>query len=270
MRLTDRVKSAFTVKIIRFACPEARADRYAAWDEPFRRRDPDRIPLENLRRREARARRCQLRRPARADLRPARPERRGQVDADQHPRRTGREDQRQGDRLGLRHRRASAQRQALDRHRAAGNPVRPLLHAARSAGDPGRPLRNPARAAAHDGAARSDAPHRQGRCLCAHLVRRNEAPPAGGQGDGPCAADPRARRADGRRGHRASPPALGLCAGTERGRRHGRPDHALSRRSGRALRPDRDHQPGPRDRQRTDAGAGGQGAGKGSRRHLRS
>ena len=114
--------------------------------------------------------------------------------------------------LGLRHRPASAQRQALDRHRAAGDPVRPLLHAARGAGDPGRPLRHP------EGA--SGAPtellaavhlDRQGRRLCAHPVGRHEAAAAGRQGDGPFAADPGARRADRRRRRRASPAAVGLC-----------------------------------------------------------
>src|SRR5688572_15661907 len=103
MRLTDRVKSAFTIKIICFACREHTPTAMRLFDEPFRRRDPDRIPLENLRWREARPRRCELRRPARADLWSAGPERRWQVDADQHPRRIGREDQWQGNRLGLRH-----------------------------------------------------------------------------------------------------------------------------------------------------------------------
>ena len=92
--------------------------------------------------RQARAERGQLRRAARADLRAARPQRRGQVDPDQHPRRPGREDRRQGEDLGLRHRRASAQRQALDRRRAAGDHLRSLLHAARDAGDPGGAVRH--------------------------------------------------------------------------------------------------------------------------------
>ena len=52
---------------------------------------------------------------------------------------------------------------------------------------------------------------RQGECLFADAFGRHEAAAAGGQGDGPFAADPGARRADrwGRR--RASPPAVGLC-----------------------------------------------------------
>ena len=65
-------------------------------------------------------------------------------------------------------------------------------------------------------AARRDAPDRQGRRLFAHSVRRHEAAAAGRQGDGPFAADPGARRADRRRRHRASPPALGLCAPAQR------------------------------------------------------
>ncbi len=60
-------------------------------------------------------------------------------------------------------------------------------------------------------AARGDAPDRQGQCLFAHLVGRDEAAAAGRQGDGPFAADPGARRADRRRRRRASPAAVGLC-----------------------------------------------------------
>ena len=51
---------------------------------------------------------------------------------------------------------------------------------------------------------------------------------------------------------------------------HGRADHALSRRSGGAVRPHRDHPPRPGDCQRTDARPRGQGAGEGGRRDLRS
>ena len=120
---------------------------------------------------QARARRRQFRRSARPDLRAARPQWRGQIDAHQHPRRTGGEERRHGDRLGLRHRRASAQRQALDRHRPAGNPLRPLLHAERSARNPGRSLRHPESRSEHRRAACRDAPHRQGRTPIRGLCR---------------------------------------------------------------------------------------------------
>ena len=47
------------------------------------------------------------------------------------------------------------------------------------------------------------------------LVGRHEAAAAGGQGDGPFAADPGARRADRRGRHRASPAIVGLCPAVE-------------------------------------------------------
>ncbi len=115
------------------------------------------------------------------------------------------------DDLGLRHRRASAQRQTIDRRGAAGDHLRPLLHAAGDARDPGRAVRHPAGPAAAGRAARGDAPDRQGQRLFANAVRRHEATAAGRQGDGPLAADPGARRADRRRRRRASPAAVGLC-----------------------------------------------------------
>ena len=214
-----------------------------------RARDPHRIAVEDLCRRQARAQRGQLRRPARADFRPARPQRRGQVDPDQHPRRAGREDRRQGEHLGLRHRRASAQRQALDRRRPAGDHLRSLLHAARDARDPGRAVRQSRRRPEERRAARRDAPDRQGQRLCAHLVGRHEAAAAGRQGDGPFAADPGARRADRGGRRRASPPAVGLCPPAQRPGRHHRAHHPLSRGSRGTVRPDRDHPPRPGDRQ---------------------
>ena len=103
---------------------------------------------------------------------------------------------RQRHHLGLRHRRASAQRQALDRRGAAGDRVRSLLHAPGGAGDPGRALRHPQGGPADDGAAPRDAARGQGRRLCAHPLGRDEAAAAGRQGDGPFAADPGPRRAD--------------------------------------------------------------------------
>ena len=139
-----------------------------------------------------------------------------------------------GDDLGLRHRRASAQRQGVDRHRAAGNPVRPLLHPARDAGDPGRPLRRAQGRAADDGIAARGASRGQGQRLCAHAVGRHEAAADGGQGDGPYAAGAGARRADRRRRHRTAPAALGLCPPAQRAGRDGGADHALSRGSRRS------------------------------------
>ena len=135
--LALRVKSAFTLFIL---------SRCAAALMPPASMDEPAIRIESLSKTyaggQARAERGQLRRAARADLRAAGAQWRGQVDADQHPRRAGREDRRQGEYLGLRHRPASAQRQALDRRRAAGDHLRSLLHAARDAGDPGRAVRN--------------------------------------------------------------------------------------------------------------------------------
>ena len=151
--------------------------------------------------------------------------------------------------LGLRHRRAPAQFEALDRRRPAGNHLRPLLHAARDARDPGRLVRHRAVRAAKRRAARRHAPHRQGQRLFAHAVGRNEAPAAGRQGDGPFAADPRARRADRRSRRRAPPPAVGLCPQAPRAGRHHRAHHPLSRGSRGIVRPDRDHQSRPGDRQ---------------------
>ena len=81
------------------------------------------------------------------------------------------------------------------------------------------------------------------RCLCAHAVGRDEAAAAGGQGAGAFAAGDRARRADRGRRYRAAAAALGICRELNRRRRDGGADHALSRGSRAAVRPDRDHQP---------------------------
>ena len=160
----------------------------------------------------------QLRRAAGLDLRAARPQRRGQVDADQHPGGAGQQDQRERVDLGLRHRRAPPERQGVDRHRQPGNPVRPLLHAVRDAGDPGRALRRPQARATQPRTASRRPPGGQGRRVCPNPVRRHEAPADGRQGDGPFAPRPRPRRADRGRRHRTSPAALGLCPRTERRR----------------------------------------------------
>ena len=122
------------------------------------------------------------------------------------------EKQRPGDGLGLRHRQAPAQRQTVDRHRPAGNLVRPLLHAVAKRWRSRRGCTEFRKARAEDRrAARRDAPVRQGQCLFAHLVGGHEAAAAGCQGDGPFAADPGARRAHRRRRHRAS---AGSCGTT--------------------------------------------------------
>ncbi len=105
--------------------------------------------------------------------------------------------------------------------------------------------------------------------LFAHAVGRHEAAAAGRQGDGPLAAGAGARRADRRRRRRAAPAALGLCPRAQRAGRHDRADHALSRGSRGAVRPHRDHQPRPADRQRADPRAGRHGAGEGRRGHRR-
>jgi ABC-type sugar transport system ATPase subunit len=72
----------------------------------------------------------------------------------------------------------------------------PFFTPVRSAREPGRDVRHRPRSAPLGGAARRGAPRRQARRLFAHAVGRDEAAPADRQGDGPLAADPRARRAD--------------------------------------------------------------------------
>ena len=116
------------------------------------------------------------------------------------------------DDLGLRHRRASAQRQARRsascRRRSSFDPFFTPREALEiQAGLYGVPKAE----RRTDAAARRGASDGQGRRLCAHAVGRHEAPAAGRQGDGPFAADPGARRADRGRRHRASPAAVGLC-----------------------------------------------------------
>ena len=214
-----------------------------------RARHPHQIAVQDLCRRQARAQRCQLRRPARTDFRAARPQWRGQIDADQHSRRAGHQDARQGRHLGLRRGRASAQRQARDRRRPPGDHLRPVLHAPRDARDPGRAVRRPGGRAEERRIARRDAFDGQGRCLFADLVGRHEAPAAGGQGDGSFAADPGPGRTHRRGRRRASPAAVGLCPPPQRPGRHHRAHHPLSRGSRAIVRPDRDHPSRPGDRQ---------------------
>ena len=96
--------------------------------------------------------------------------------------------------------------------------------------------------------ARGDAPHRQGQCLFANALGRHEAKAARRQGDGPFAANPRARRTDCRCRCRASPPAVGLRPKASRAWRHHRAHDALSRGSRGAVRPDRNHPPRPSHR----------------------
>jgi ABC-2 type transport system ATP-binding protein len=173
-------------------------------------------------------------------------------------------------RLGLRHRRRPAQREALDRGRPAGDRLRPVLHAARDARDPGRAVRRSRRALA---------PHRRiaaavhladkARCLFAHPVGRDEAAAAGRQGDGPFAADPGARRADRRSRRRAEAAAVGLCPLLEQeGVTVVLTTHYLEEAE-QLVRPDRDHQPRPGDRQRADPRAGRQDAGESGGGHHR-
>ena len=162
--------------------------------------------------------------------------------------------------LGPRHRPRPPQRQALDRHRPAGDRVRSVLHPVRGAREPGRDVRHRQGAAPLGGAARRGPPGRQARRLCAHALGRDEAPPADRQGDGPFAADPGARRADRRGRRRAAPPAVGAGRRAQRRRRDRGPDHALPRGSRAAVRPHRDHQPRRADRQQADPRAGRHGA----------
>jgi ABC-2 type transport system ATP-binding protein len=160
----------------------------------------------------ARARRRQLRRSARADLRPSRPERRGQVDADQHPRRSRREERGKLDRSGASTstsiRATPSARSASFRRRSLFDPFFTPKEALEiQAGLYGIP---PAAAEDDELLAAMHLTDKAER-LFAHLVGRHEAAAAGRQGDGPFAADPGARRADRRGRHRASPPAVGLC-----------------------------------------------------------
>ena len=157
------------------------------------------------------------------------------------------------DHLGLRHRRAPAQRQGVDRHRPAGDRVRSLLHAARDARESGRALRRPEGEAAD-------------RWSCSRAVQLEDK------------ADAYSRTLSGGMKRRLlvakamvhSPPILVLdepTAGVDielrqqlwayvrelnAARRDDRPDHPLSRGSRGAVRPHRDHQPRPADRQRDD------------------
>jgi ABC-2 type transport system ATP-binding protein len=70
------------------------------------------------------------------------------------------------------------------RHRAAGNRVRSVLHPDRGAGKHGGPLRHPQGGTPVRATAGRCTSVRQGQGLCAHAVGRDEAPVAGGQGDG--------------------------------------------------------------------------------------
>ncbi len=168
--------------------------------------------------------------------------------------------------LGLRHRRASAQRQALDRHRAAGDLVRSLLHA------------QARRWRSRPGSTAS--PRRDRRTM--ELLRAMQLEDK---------ADAYARTLSGGMKRRLlvakamvhSPPILVLdepTAGVDVELRQqlwdyvrslnaqgvtDRPHHPLSRGSRAALRPDRDHQPRPADRQRDDPDPGRHGAGEGGR-----
>src|SRR5262249_52038400 len=100
------------------------------------------------RRRQAGPRRHRPGDPARQPVRPARPQRRRQVDTDQHPGAAGDQDLRQRVDLGDRPRAQPARGGGGDRRRAAGAEHRPVLHAARAARPAGGPLRRAAGRAA--------------------------------------------------------------------------------------------------------------------------
>ena len=183
-------------------------------------------------------------------LRPARPQRRGQVDHHQHP----------GGRRDLATRppacvkiwrlaRTSTSRRATPAAaigvvpQGAGGGGRVLLHPQGGAGGAGRLLRRAEEGAAHRRPAGRHGPDRQGQGLCAAAVGRHEAAADGGQGHGarPAGADPRRAHRGGGRG--ASPPALGVCGRPQPAGRHHRPDHPLSGGGRAALRHHRHRQP---------------------------
>ncbi|CAE7904118.1 unnamed protein product, partial [Symbiodinium necroappetens] len=211
------------------------------------------LPGRRQGRAEARAAGRQLGDPARQPVRPAGPQRRRQVDADQHPGRPGDQDRGHGADLGLRHRPADAPRARRHRRGAAGAQHRPLLHAARAAGAAGRALRRAAARTAHHGDPRHPGAGGQGAGLHPHPVGRHAPAPDGRQGDGAQPAGAGARRADRRRRHRAAPAALEPGARPQRAGHHHPADHPLPGGGGGALRHHRHHQPWPGDRLRADA-----------------
>ena len=206
--------------------------------------------------------------PRGADLRAARPQRRRQVDADQHPRRAGHQDRRQRRRSGA----STSTQHPRNAKRSIGIVPQeilfdPFFTPARGARDPGRALRRPEGASG-------------GRWSCSRAMHLEDK------------ANAYARTLSGGMKRRLlvakamvhSPPILVLDEPTagvdielrqqlwdyvrepQRAGRDRRADHPLSRGSRAAVRPHRDHQPRPADRQRADPRAGRHGAGEGRSR----
>ena len=194
--------------------------------------------------------------PRGADLRTARAQRRGQVDADQHPRGAGQQDRRQGDDLGLRHRpsiRATPRgRSASCRRRSSSIPS--SRRARRWKSRPG------CTACPRPGGTSMEL---LARCISTDKANAYSRTLSGGM----------KRRLLVAKAMVHSPPVLVLDEPTagvdvelrqqlwDYVRQPARPgrddgaDDALSRGSRAAVRPDRDHQPRQGDRQRADAGA---------------
>ena len=192
-------------------------------------------------------------RSSRGVLRPARPQRRRQVDADPLHDRAGAADRRLDP--GLRPRRDRRLRRGAPGGRAGAAGAQPRLvpHRRGDARLPRRLLRHAqARAARADqGAARDLLADREARRTHPHPLGRDEAAADPGAGDDAPAAPADPRRADRRRRRRAAARALALRAADQPGGDDDPAHHALPRGGRAALRPDRLHQRRP-DRRRGD------------------
>ena len=187
------------------------------------------------------------------DLRPARPQRRREDDADRRHLRHSVDD------LGLGQRRRLRRPSRLSR--------RPLPHRPGPARDRARHLRDrigdrivqppPVRPPARSGLCRAPAarPLAVGEARCAHrrAFGRHEAAGDDRQGAEPPARRAVSRRTDRRRRRQSAPRHVGAGAPAARRRRHGDPDHPLHR-GGRG-----DGRPGRRDRQGPHPAGRGQG-----------
>src|SRR6478672_4524887 len=206
---------------------------------------------------------------ARRFLRPARPERRRQVEPDRHRQFAGQQEQRHGRDLRHQHRPGPRRRDAPDRTGATGTQLQHVREAAGYLRELRGLLRHPARAGA--GARRGGTQERaavgQGRQDEPHALRRHEAQADDRTRDDDPAAPADPGRAHRRRGHRDPPRHVADAEGDQRRRHHHHPDHALSGGSGEPLPQPRDHRPRQDRHRRPDAQPAGQARRRGF--HLR-
>ncbi|KAG0777282.1 hypothetical protein G6F22_011977 [Rhizopus arrhizus] len=166
-------------------------------------------------------------------LRPARPQRRRQVDPDRHHQFPGQPQRGPGGGVRQRPGAQPQRHHAPDRAGAAGDQLQPVREALRHPGELRRLLWRAARGsgAARRRGAEAGPPVGEGPGDEPHAVRRHEAPAddRARDDDPPAPADP--GRADRRRGHRDPPRHVARAQGDQRGRHHDHPHHALPGRS---------------------------------------